>query len=218
MSDKVQGVPSYNPADTSSVAGGLKMFKKNIFSDLECCMPCVVQSYDASTNTVMVLPAINVATSIGEYVKRGVIKLTAWRFALGGFVVHYPIKAGDTGWIIASDVDTSLFKQEKTIADPNTYARHKYHFGYFMPDSMSGYAVGSSDEGRLVLQNQAGTEKISIGESDTKIVSASLSITSPMVNIDGNVTITGDMHSANYDVHTHGGVTSGGSNTGVPNG
>lgn len=221
--DKVQGVPSYNPSDATSIIGGLKIFKKNIMSDLECCMPCVVQSYDASSNTVMVLPAIKVATSVGEYVNRGAIKLTAWRFASGGYVIHYPINAGDTGWIIASDVDTSLFKQQKVTSDPNTYFKHKYHFGYFLPDAMNGYNVSSDDNGRLVLQNQSGSEKISIGQSDTKIVSTNLSITATNLNVtgtskfDGDVTITGDMHSANYDIHTHGGVTSGDSNTGVPN-
>ena len=111
-----QSIPSYNPADTKSMAGSMRIFADYLLNLIENCQPCIVQSVDYSTNTVIVKPAINVSTTVGEYVQRDVIKLTAWRFASGGFLIHYPIKQGDTGWMIASDKDTSLFKQEKAIA------------------------------------------------------------------------------------------------------
>lgn len=225
MSDNsVQSLPSYNPADASSVAGGFRIFQNNLMKLIENAIPCIVQNYDAKKNIVTVNPAINVATTTGEYVQRGVIKITAWRFASAGFVMHYPIKKGDTGWIIGSDYDTSLFKQTKTISDPNTYLKHKYHFGFYFPDSIDGFNVSEDDDGRLVFQNTSGTEKISIGPNDTKILSANLSINATSLTVmgetqfNGNVNISGDMHSANYDTHTHGGVTGGSSNTGVPNG
>lgn len=204
-----QSIPSYNPSDTKSMAGAMRIFADYLLNLIETCQPCIVQSVDYSTNTVIVKPAINISTTVGEYVQRDVIKLTAWRFASGGFLIHYPIKQGDTGWMIASDKDTSLFKQEKAVADPNTNLKHQYSQGFYIPDKINGFNVSSSDEGRLVLSNENGSERISIGLNDTKIFSSNLSITATDIKIKGetqfigNVTIDGTMHSTNYDAHTH---------------
>ena len=204
-----QSIPSYNPADTTSMAGAMRIFADYLLNLIECCQPCVVQSIDYATNTVIVKPAINISTTVGEYVQRDVIKLTAWRFASGGFLIHYPINVGDTGWMIAGDKDTSLFKQEKKVADPNTNLSHQYSQGFFIPDKINGFPVSNDDQGRLVFQNQAGTERISIGASDTKIYSTNLSINATNMTVtgetqfNGNVSISGTMHSANYDAHTH---------------
>lgn len=204
-----QSMPSYNPADTKSMSGAMRIFADYLLNLIECCQPCVVQSVDYASNTVIVKPAINVPTATGEYIKRDIIKLTAWRFASGGFLIHYPINVGDTGWMIAADKDTSLFKQENAIADPNTYIKHQCSQGFYIPDKIKGFQVSSDDQGRLVLQNQAGTERISIGASDTKIYSTSLSITATNMTVtgdsqfNGNVNISGTMHSSNYDTHTH---------------
>ena len=204
-----QSIPSYNPADTKSMAGSMRIFADYLLNLIENCQPCVVQSVDYSTNTVIVQPAINISTTVGEYIPRDVIKLTAWRFASGGFLIHYPINKGDTGWMIASDKDTSLFKQEKAIADPNTNLKHQYSQGFFIPDKINGFNVSSDDTSRLVLSNENGSERISIGSSDTKIFSSNLSITATNMTVtgetqfNGNVSISGTMHSANYDAHTH---------------
>lgn len=187
-----QSIPSYNPSDTKSMAGAMRIFADYLLNLIETCQPCIVQSVDYSTNTVIVKPAINVSTTVGEYVQRDVIKLTAWRFASGGFLIHYPIKQGDTGWIIASDKDTSLFKQEKAIADPNTNLKHQYSQGFYIPDKISGFSVSSDDTGRLVLQNESGSEKISIGASDTKLKTNSFSIDGDTSTTDK---ITGELHS-----------------------
>lgn len=206
---EIQSLPSYNPSDTQSFEGGMRIFQNHLLKLIESAIPCVVQSYDFATNTVTVLPAIKVATTVGEYMQRGVIKVTAWKMHGGGFQIHYPISAGDTGWLIAADTDTSLFRQEKSICDPNTYQKHKYQFGYFLPDKINGFNISQDDKDRLVLQNDAGTEKISIGTNDTKILSSNLSINASQINITGetsitgNVSINGNMHSTNYDAHTH---------------
>lgn len=204
-----QSIPSYNPADKQSLAGCLHIFANYLLNLMECCQPCIVESVDYATNTVVVRPAINISTTVGEYVQREVIKLTAWRFAAGGYLIHYPIKKGDTGWMIAADKDTSLFKQEKAVADPNTNLTHQYSQGFYIPDGVNGFNVTSEDEGRLVLSNADGSEKISIGASDTKITSASLDITATNMTVtgtaqfNGDVSISGTMHSSNYDAHTH---------------
>lgn len=206
---EIQSLPSYNLSDTKSFEGGMRIFQNHLLKLFENAIPCIVQSYDFNTNVVTVLPAVKIALTTGEYMQRGVIKVTAWKMHGGGFQIHYPINAGDTGWLIGADCDTSLFKQEKAISDPNTYQKHKYQFGYFLPDKINGFNISQEDKDRLVLQNDAGTEKISIGSSDTKILSSNLTINASQINITGetsitgNVSITGNMHSTNYDAHTH---------------
>lgn len=217
----MQSLPGYNPADAQSVEGALNIFGKNLMQLIEQSIPAIVESYDASTNQITVRPAVNVTLTTGEFLRRDVIKVTAWIFGAGGFFIRPPYKKGDTGWIIASDNDTSLFKQGKKIADANTHQRHRYSFGYFIPDKINGFTVASDDNERLVIQNDSGSERISIGASDTKIFSTNLSIQAGNVNITGTTSITGDvsitgdtsitgdasitgtMHSSNYDAHTH---------------
>lgn len=223
----MQSLPSYNPADTTSVEGALNIFGKHLMQLIEQSIPAIVESYDASTNQITVRPAINVSLTTGEFLRRDVIKVTAWIFGAGGFFMRPPYKKGDTGWLIASDNDTSLFKQGKKIADANTNQKHRYSFGYFIPDKINGFSVSADDNNRFVIQNDSGTERISIGANDTKIFSTNLSIQAANVNITGTTSITGDvsitgktsvssdltvggkaditgtMHSSNYDAHTH---------------
>lgn len=62
----------------------------------------------------------------------------------GGFFVEHPVMKGDTGWVFASDRNTSLIKQYNSsdIPSDNEGAQipnddqnlHKSHFGFFMPD------------------------------------------------------------------------------------
>lgn len=213
---EIQSLPSYNLSDTQSFEGGMRIFQNHLLKLIEHCIPCVVQSYDVDTNTVTVMPAVKMALTTGEYMQRSAIKVTAWKLHGGGFQIHYPIKAGDTGWLIAADTDTSLFRQEKSISDPNTYQKHKYQFGYYLPDKINGFNVSDDDKERLVLQNDAGTEKISIGENDTKITTTKLSITGD-VEITGKLTASDDVIADTISLkqHIHTGGTIDGK-TGTP--
>lgn len=196
MSD-IQSLPSYNPSDTQSFEGGMRIFQNHLLKLIEHSIPCVVQSYDLASNTVTVMPAVKLALTTGEYMQRSVIKVTAWKLHGGGFQIHYPIKAGDTGWLIAADTDTSLFKQEKSVSDPNTYQKHKYQFGYYLPDKINGFNISNDDKDRLVLQNDAGTEKISIGQVDIKIKSLNVIVDTLSMNATNDVDVAGTITAAN---------------------
>lgn len=216
----VQTSPSFNPDDLQSFSGIMNVYKQRLFNSLECCIPAVVVSYDRSKNIVTVTPAVNMALAGGQYLQRENIQVTCWTYGGGGYFLNIPLQAGDTGWIIASDKDSSLFKQSRKVENPNTNIKHSYLHGFFMPDKINGFAVSSDDSANLVIVSTGG-EKISIGQSATKIMSANLTIECPTVtitgdvNIGGSTAITGTMHSANYDAHTH---VSGaeGSPTGAP--
>lgn len=178
----------------------------------ESCIPAVVDSYDRTKHEAVVRPAINMLLTTGEQVERAKVNVTVWRMMFGGYLIDLPLSAGDTGWLIASDRDTSNFKESSTPEPPNTYETHKYTAGFFMPDSFGSFTIAEEDDGNMVLQNAAGTEKISIGESSMKITSAALTISCPEVTITGDATIGG----ISFLTHVHGGVQTGAGSTGVP--
>jgi len=211
-------LPNYNPANLGSPVGIMQEVLAQFARDLECCMPATVVSYDRNSHTAVVSPAVRMVLTTGETMDRANLSASVWRYKSGGYLIDMPISAGDTGWIIAADRDTSTFKETSATSKPNTRETHKYSAGFFIPDSFGDFAIAAEDDGRMVFQNLAGTEKISIGASDTKITSASLTISSAAVTITGDLTVDGDasIGGIDYLTHTHGGVTPGGGSTGVP--
>ena len=207
-----QSLPNYNPANLESPAGIMSERLAQFARRFESCMPAIVVSYDRSTHEAIVKPAINMLLTTGKQVERAEVPVSVWRYMLGGYLIDLPLSAGDTGWIIAADRDTSNFKASSAAAPPNTFETHKYTAGFFLPDSFGTFELDGKDDGRMVIQNKAGTEKISIGESNTEITSASLTITSPLVTITGDANIGG----ISFLTHVHGGVDTGAGETDVP--
>lgn len=210
-----QSLPNFNLSDMNSPEGIFNIFGNWLMNMLQHSMPCIVESYDRKTNIAVLTPAINMALTTGEYVQRDKLTASVWCFGGGGYLMNLPLKKGDSGWLIGADKDTSLFKQTKSISNPNTKQKHKYTFGYFIPDLVNGFSISPEDNGNLVIQNMGGTEKISLGQNGTKLTSANLTISCPAttitgnVSVGGNVSVAGTMHSANYDAHTHTSTTAG---------
>lgn len=199
-------LPSFNPANLESIEGVMKEMLADFARNFECCLPAVVISYDRTTHTAVVQPAINMVLTTGEQIERAPVAVSVWRFMCGGFLVDLPISAGDTGWLVAADRDTSTFKEVSKLAKPNTNETHKYTAGFFIPDKFGSLSLAGEDAGNMVFQNAAGTEKISIGASGTKITSAALTITCPLTTFSGDIKVGGV---ASYTGHKHTTTTTG---------
>lgn len=223
---------NFNAANEQSLSGIMAEVLKNFGLSLENCIPAIVKSYDRSTNIVTVQPAINLTLTNGEFMERDSISLPVFNYGGNGIVINFPLAAGNTGWIVASDRDSALFRQGLTVANANTNRQHQYSFGFFIPDKIKGATISESDDGLMVIQTLDGTTKIALGDGIIKILSsadvtvdcANLTITSPNVKINGELSVTGQI-SSNTDVlsagisgksHTHGGVQGGSGNTGAP--
>lgn len=205
-------IPSLNFSNLQSPEGIIGEVLAEFSRNLEVCMPAIVVSYDRVKHEAIVQPAINVIMTTGEQVTRAQMFCTVWRFCAGGYLIDLPLEAGDTGWLIASDRNTTNFKENPANpTNPNTYETHKYSAGFFIPDKFGSLTL-TGEDGRMVIMNGAGTEKISIGESDTHITSAALTITCPNVVISGNATIGGK----SFLGHTHTTTTTG-NPTSAPN-
>ena len=217
--DKTQ-LPNYNESNQGSFSGILEEVLKNFSLTLENAIPGVVVSHDRTANTAVITPAINSIGTDGEPLQRANITLPVHVFGGGGIVISTPLKAGDTGWIIACDRDITLFKQSLKVSNPNTYRTHKFAFGFFLPDKVKGFTVQSGDENSFLIQTLDGSTRIALSDGLVKIKtggdidaectnltikSTKCKITSE-VEIEGDTKITGDV-SVTGDIDATGTIT-----------
>lgn len=217
----IQSEPSFNPAAQSSPAIAFEYVIKNLMKDLKVCIPAIVSSYNRSTNIVTVQPAISEQTETGEFMNSVQIQVPMLQLSGGGFVISFPIKNGDTGWLLTCDKDISLFKQSKQVANPNTNRIHSLEDSFFIPDNISG--ANPINDTDFVIQQIGGGTIISLSENG-------VNITAEKINIIGATTINGDLivngsitasdevtgNGKQLSTHTHGGVEVGSGSTGAP--
>ena len=170
-------LPSHNPADENTLDGLNNVLIDKISMGMQCVIPAIVQSYDKTTNRAVVKPAITGIASQGQKVpKEPYIDIPVLNLSGGGFVISFPIKMGDNGWLIASDRDISIFKQNLEESAPNTLRKHKFEDGFFIPDKINNIPSLNADS--LLIQNETG--------------SISIELTNTGINITGLTTITGN--------------------------
>lgn len=145
-----------------SIGAALSKFASSIRNGIDACIPVVVRSYDRKTHTAVVAPlvkdvdqsaAIPIQTNPSEF------KTSVLRLSCGTFLVDIPLNIGDTGWVIASDKDSTIVKSAVTIGSsdqpkpqsPGTLATHKHAFGFFIPDAWGEFPI--KNEAGLVLSH-----------------------------------------------------------------
>lgn len=195
-------MPIYRPFisnDRELIATMLDDFAKKF----QTCIPAKVVSV-ISRDTVEVSPTVLQTDSDGNPVAWANITTTVLTPFSGGLFISMPLSVGDTGWIVASDLDTSNFKKEKKESQQVMWSRHQYQYGFFVPDAINGYSVSDDDSGALILSNTDGTTKIAIKDNDITILSKNtLKIKAKSVTIesDGNANVSID--GLNFKNHKH---------------
>jgi protein gp138 len=167
--------PSRNPTDNDSMVGMfnlvLQKFLQNFVDDM---LPAQVVSYNRTTNLAQVQPLIQRVTTGGTIVTRAAVQsVPVFQLGGGGFVLNFPIKAGDLGWLKANDCDISLFKQLWRMVIPNTARRHDFADSIFFPSILTGFTIQTPDSANTVLQNLAGTFRVSLGPGNACITDES---------------------------------------------
>lgn len=205
-----------------------QILSSSIIESIKCVIPAVVLEYNRNDNMVRVQPAANIKNPDGTYTERYPLWIPVWNYGGGGFVINFPLKQGDNGFIVADDYDTSAYWDSKSIYNPTTIGMHKYEYGFFLPDvrPSSEVSISSSDAQKLVIQTLDGSAKITLSpDGEAEIVAPSkTTITTPLaefsgdIKVNGQATIVGDANIGNisFNNHVHGGVESGGSNTSTP--
>lgn len=186
---------SYNPY-VGSLDGIISAVVKKNLLRLQTCIPAIVKEVKGR-DKVVVSPAVQQIDSKWQSVPWADITLPVCTPSGNGLFVSFPLAVGDTGWIIAGDLDPSLFFKDKSRPQrQNLMNRHEYQFGYFVPDTINGYSVSADNDGALVIGSKDGSTEVVISNNGLKIKSDSIIIETT----DGaSITIDG----TDWKTHTH---------------
>lgn len=179
MTEFVNAPPSRNPANSDSIAGLLRVFRAKMMQQWDDMLPAQVMAYDRDSNIAQVQPLIAMVTTNNTIVKRAQLAaVPVLQLGGGGFVLSFPVREGDLGWIKACDRDISLFKQGYGSSAPNTQRMHSFSDGVFIPDTMlQGAAIAAEDDANAVLQSLDGTVRIALWSDQIKITVPNMAIT-----------------------------------------
>lgn len=190
----------YNPFGNTLPAYINEAIKKAI-KEMQTCIPAIVKEVKGR-NQVIVSPAIQQTSPAWNTLSWADIVLPVYAPQGGNGIISVPVSAGDTGWIIAGDLDPSLYFQNPSRpAAQNVFDRHNYQYGFFMPCKLGDFDISSDDDGGIVIKNGdtkivvKGNEIDIVSNNELKINAKSVSITSE----GNNITIDG----TNWKQHTH---------------
>lgn len=204
--------PNTDAANEGSLPGQLDAALKSFFlNQFEGMLPATVVSYNDQTNRAVIKPLVMLGTTSGAKVSRAQVSgIPVYRFGGGGFFMRFPIKAGDFGWIKASDRDISLVFQRGGLEDwPNTTRMHKFSDAMFFPDTFKQWVISGENADKAVWQTMDGETCISLGAGEIKHKVGAVSITASasgiaLVSPPGTLTHNGINIG---DTHTHVGPT-----------
>lgn len=160
-----QGFPSKDPSlEGGGLAGALTQVLDKFLQNVDDCLPAKVVGYDRKANTATVQPLVAVLSTEGKSLPRAqVASVPVLAIGGGNFVVNFPLKPGDLGWIKASDRDIALFMQGLREAKPNTVRKHSFSDGVFIPDVYRQYTVDGEDfDANMVIQSLDGKIRVAL--------------------------------------------------------
>jgi len=196
-------------------------------------MPAKVVRFDFDNQCVDIIPCINVVdTGTNEEQERSLIPAVPVVFPCSSTsAITFPIKEGDfvlAVWSMrsvdnwkqnasATPSDFRMFDVQDAFAIPCTFPRNqtKTRAGQGKDDLVLVHNIGGS---QCELHLKSSGDILAKTPTIFKIEASSVEIDAPITTT-STITAAGDVVGAGVSLesHTHGGVSSGGSNTGVPN-
>jgi hypothetical protein len=192
-------------------------------------LPGIVQSYDATKNTVSVQPSIKAQVRVQngpnadenwtDVVLPLLVDCPVFFPGGGGFVMTFPLAQGDEGGIIFSSRCIDAWWQSGGVQKQADIRLHDLSDGMFIPKLFSVPNVPANISTTDVQLRDA-TAQVVIGVTPARRIY----LTAPGgVDITGNLRVSGSVIAGNggadqvsLQSHTHGGVQSGGSQTSAP--
>lgn len=145
---------------------------RNFAMLMENVIPAVVVSYDRKKNIVTCQPAINRVDRQGNEIKRALLVLPCFNPCGNGIGINFPLKEGDTGWVIGCDRDAENFKGTLKTGAPATDNVHQYAFGFFLPDKIKDINVSEGNNNALVIQTLDGSTGMAMESGRIEFVSS----------------------------------------------
>lgn len=180
MTEITKTIPTHNPADINTLDGMNNFLADKMSMNIQKVIPGIVQSYDSIKNRAVVKPAITGIASLGQKVpKDELLDIPVLNLSGGGITLSFPIKPGDTGWLIACDRNISIFKQNLEESAPNDIRKHKFEDSFFIPDKINN--IGVSNPNAFIISD--GTTSISLS-------TGAVGITATETTVTGTLTVT----------------------------
>lgn len=178
-------------AFSGTFVGAIRAIAEQMLANQEFVTIGKVEEYDRAKHVAIVQPMVKFVGPQGHTVNPSLVVCNVWRYSCGGFTIDLPIKKGDTGWLIASDNDTTNAKKSTDIELPPTLGHHEYAYGFFIPDKFGEMPLNDDvmENNRLVIQTHDGSQCISMGQSDLKIVCSRFIVDAETVDITGHTQI-----------------------------
>lgn len=218
----INSIPNQDPADDGSMASVMNAYLRSfIRENLDDMLPAVVVSYNDATNKAVIKPLIMVGTTDGQKLSRSQLQnIPVFRFGGGGFFMRFPIKAGDFGWLKASDRDMSLMMQRGGLEDwPNTERLHSFSDAMFFPDTLKGWSIDGGNSDAAVFQSMDGSVCVALHNGKITFTAPEATFDIPIVTFTGDINTVGLLTNNGVNVgstHTHPGVQTGSGTTGTP--
>ncbi len=212
-----QGLPSLEALTQQAVTNALK--------ELHTAMPGVVDTFDPSTQTCTVQPAIKRVFVDGETVNLPLLINVPVCFpTAGGFSITLPIAKGDDCLIVFSERSIDNWLKFGDIRKPNDKRFHDLSDGMVLMGLRTNpKALNNYDSNNLTIRNEANDNKLILKadgsmqiDTNTLTVNGGLQVNGN-VDVDGTITST-DTITAATDVigggislknHTHGYIGAG---------
>lgn len=181
-----QNTVNTNPANNDSLPGCFKFGFEEMMKRLNTCMPAKVISYDRAANRAQVSVQINTVSVLDEETAGVTVSnVPVLLLGGGGFMINFPLNAGDLGWIIATDRDISLFLQSYQAQQPGVFILRNFASSLFIPDVMTNFTIAGGDASNAVIQSTDSSIKISLSNTGVEI-------TAPTITLNGDVIINGE--------------------------
>lgn len=192
-----------------------EMLQRNTGIGIRVAAPGIIQSFNPAEQTVKVKCAVREKVDLnGTQTWEEIPLLLDVPIVLprsGGYVLTMPIQKGDECLVVFADNCIDGWWQSGGVQNQVEIRRHDLSDGiavmglWSQPNVIPGYSMEGAQ-----LRSLDGGASITISGGTVSIKASSVNIEAENVNIGASTVIDGH----NFVGHTHGGVTSGGSNTG----
>lgn len=153
--------PGRRPGEDDSADGAIAFLIKKHIQKLCNRLPARIKAYDRDANRAQVEILYQATMTSGASIQlQAPAEVPVVQIGGGGMVLNFPMRAGDLGWIQATDRDISLFLQSYEAEPGATPRMHTFDHSVFYPDVMKGWIVDDPDA--AVLQTLDGGTAISL--------------------------------------------------------
>ncbi|QDH49609.1 baseplate assembly protein [Pantoea phage Kyle] len=175
MAEKITQLTNNNSTDKASLFAALSFMTNQMKLNTDGMIPAKVVSYDRDANVATVKPVIHFLALDGKEIHRDELtQINVLSIGGGGFHISFPLKAGDLGWIFASDRDLTKFKKDLAEGAPSNGQAKTFASGLFIPDVFRQYTINGEDSGAMVIQATDGATRVAIDGNEIRMTAKTL--------------------------------------------